>query len=105
MLYPFRQLTSYSWMVFAAVGILFLTGAASACLSAAQMTGTWKPQDHMNLLYFWQGLSLVGRVATGLLAVGIWLSFRDLRDRLDMLTDIVGGRGEELPAGDFGRGS
>jgi hypothetical protein len=103
-LYPFRQLTSYSWMVFAAAGLLFLIGAASACLSVSQLTGIPKPQDHMNLLYFWQGFSLVGRVATGLLAVGIWLSFRDLRDRLEMLTDIVEGRDGELPAGDFGRG-
>jgi hypothetical protein len=103
-LYPFRRLTSYSWMVFSAVGILFLSSSVSACLNLAQLTGNFQPLDQMNLLYFWQGLDFVGRLATGLLAVGMWLSFRDLRDRLEMLTDIVEGRESPMPEGDFGRG-
>lgn len=103
-LFPFRRLTSFSWMVFSAVGILFLLSSLGACLTAAQMTGDFQPDDPMNLVYFWQGLSFVSRLATGLLAVGIWLSFRELRDRLEMLTDIVEGRESDMPADDFGRG-
>ncbi len=103
-LYPFRRLASSSWMVFSAVGILFLSSAVSACLAAVQLSGNVAIVDQMNLLYFWQGLSFVEQLATGLLAVGIWLSFRDLRDRLDMLTDIVEGREIAFPSDNFGRG-
>lgn len=71
-LYPFRRLASCSWMVFSAVGMLFLSSAVSACLTAAQLSGNFQPVDQMNLLYFWQGLGFVEQLATALLAVGIW---------------------------------
>ena len=81
---------------------MFLISCVYAFLMIAQLT------DRLDLgetiIYVYEGLNLVHKMATCLLVVGVWLSFRDLRDRVDMLTDIVEGQGGETPAGNFGRG-
>ncbi|MBC8291324.1 MAG: hypothetical protein H8E37_13515 [Planctomycetes bacterium] len=105
-LYPFRRLTSSAWMIVAGCGILFLASSVSACLTVAQVGGNMMFQggDPKLIVLMYQGLNVIYKLAACLLVLGMWRSLRDLRGRVDMLSDVVERGGNEVPEGDFHSG-
>lgn len=104
-LYPYRRLTSTSWLVALACGMLFLTSGVSACAMVAQMSGEGLLRDNpMLIANLYQAINVVYKLAAAMLVIGVWRSFRDLRSRLDLLSDVVEQHGGEVLDGDFRSG-
>ena len=58
----------------------------------------------MFIANLFQGINVVYKLAAAMLVIGVWQSFRDLRSRLDLLSDVVEDRGGEVLDGDFRSG-